>query len=591
MIKFILLFISLLSNTLLGNESPKNESILDDFSSKRKHSIESNSTELSKKHKITTERVYTSPELTLSPRLNDYTPPTPLGYSPPSSSSDHNSSPTFDEPPISTTDSISVLDMRHVEALALPEYGKLSPALINLLNINGTLITAEDTFVTALYTAKSYIFKNRIYTELEAISKKFDQIIKDNKTIEDDLNKLRLEFREKPKDHEHQEYNKLKWRTLEDWNFEKWPHQSNSDALLGYLFFPKELEDEYMVPESVCKAIGPQISLAFSAKYQNPLAFYSLYLTLKPGGEYKYTNDNQLKEDYRKLKSTALIPKNRAKGYYKKYSDTSDFIYAYLLLKRSFAKKESGYIKNWDKDLIKLLALREAEDPRIINLYAPETDNPTAWFNKSYALGYKKAAYGLCSLLAVNNVKARFESALSYAQKDNLSLSYRRAGSLLQNNSNIISYKDYPALNNFKELVLIIEEREAIIVKLFELAGDTGDIDCYDTAAKFIEDYITKYNANLTEEYKYILYDKIKSLYKKWGDCGYSSGYYNLSTTLNNNFRYEEAIDYDIKAMYYTKELISEAYEKKMQLLKEITEKFHNNRHKLILSIANLSED
>lgn len=616
MVKFILLFL-FISNTYLScAEFHENDP------TKKRSYVESSEIESSKKQKITTEKVFKDSEtptsLTLSPQSIDvdYTLLPPLVYTSPPSS-DHDSS------PISNVDSspqfIAQTSALIEDSSTFFQYGKITPALIILLNLDESLIKESDDFVTSLAKVKQYISKNRIYTKLKSISEQFDKISRDNASVlEEELNKLRLEFREKPKDEKHKQYTISKWRIIEDWNFEKWPHQSNIQALLGYLFFPKELEHNYITDESICTQVGPQISLAFSAKYGNPLAFYCLYLTLKPGWEYKYTENKEDLAKKQRLKDIAVLPKNKAKEYLNKdYSDKQDFIYEYLLLKNALAKKDICYTKKWDEELVISLALGESEDPRAIKIYADAISdnnivdiwlqkaydlgykneivdkNAASRWQKAYDLGYKKAAYNLCYLIFQNNIIEGFKAYLNCAIQDDLALAYREVGYRLEFSNNIINYKNYPELQKSEELVSIMGELRAIIVKQFELAGDKGDMYSYNKAVEFIKDCtFLNSHINITEEQKTILYDKIKDLYKKEGEWGYGGGYYNLATTLRNENKHAEATECDIKAIYYTNYVLDDIYKSNYCIIPipPLIKDFYDNTYKYLLCIANLLE-
>lgn len=551
MVKFILLFISL--NFLSGIELPEERDNI-----KRKISVESPKSQDSKKPKITTEKVCqdvdTSPEIILSPHYID-----PL------------SSPSSDD---------------------VKKYGELSHDITEFLDPDGILLVPEDNFVSALFKIKGYISKNRKYEQLKYISNQFDQILKNKNFVEEELDKLREDFRYGDCTLKCQKYHKLKWRIIAEWNFERWPHQSNLESLLGYLFFPKEVENEYTqeVEDRYRGEIVPDgdylIAITFSAKYGSPIAYYYLYKILKltKYKSSKLIEKDKLKKIYKGFRDKSLEYLNQYKNHAKK-----EFSYEYLLLgfklsTSEFDEKIGDFTKKIDEEL--LIRLISEKDPRTMNIAAAK-DEDSYYFYESYKLGYKKASLGICKSINRCDDKHILRQYFHYAKKYNLPFLYAKLAHILryEHSSKLQKYKTYYKLEICEELIPIIGDLNAKIVKNYELAGDNSYLEGYNIAAEFIKSYVTQ---DMQEDYIMILSRKVVDLYEKMGEAGSNSGYISLAKMWENDGDLEKAKEYYIKGKDYESAINLEKDISKKESLQKAWEEFKDNWAKRISNIPKL---
>lgn len=302
-------------------------------------------------------------------------------------------------------------------------------------------------------------------------------------------------------------------------SIDKWPHQSWKQALGSWLFFPQELEDLYDPTISIYGRSYNQYSLAYSAYYRNPLAYYHLSKLVESYNlSEEDEEDSMVKlEGYFYQKAVTYLESVRT--YEDNKIETEPFEYARGLLEKYLGESDG---KSWFKQGHKrgdpratyYLALSSDEKEKKINLY-----------KQANKRGCKKALLKIAS--NSTNPQVAFNK-YAKAGKKGIAEGYYHTGNMILN-------KGFRLLPLEGEAVK--KEHEYLGFRSLRIAGEDGMLTAFDTAARYA--------------LKVGKVELAKRLYVEKGDNGDAKGYCDAGVLALRNKkveRIEEAKKYYLKA-------------------------------------------
>ncbi|MBL0941555.1 MAG: DUF4065 domain-containing protein [Alphaproteobacteria bacterium] len=284
---------------------------------------------------------------------------------------------------------------------------------------------------------------------------------------------------------------------------DKWPHQTLFQALMAFLFFPQEIEDDTDSHIYLYRKDYIQEGLAHSARYQDPVALYHLsrIFALYSNGKEK---DKVKKWGVEFEKKLSHYLERKGARSFNKYPRA--LIYYYL--------KDAHQAKFCLDEEIE--ATTDDVDPRVTHLRATFSDNKQerkSYYEIAYNKGLIKAKLDLAKLenshmWAFNEFKRVGDEGIpeGYCQAANMIL------------------KGY--VNDEQE----VAEREKEAIEFFLKAGKLGMISAFE---KVVEIYRKRGE-----------YDKIEALYKAQEESNDPYIYYELGEIYQGKHDLENAKKY-----------------------------------------------
>lgn len=466
--------------------------------------------------------------------------------------------------------------------------GEIDEALREEKNKEGNNIVEDkislENFYKVVNTAKTYIRKRQSNVPpnkpsfYETISKWFHK-----KRVEEEIRNIMHELRE---DHH------KNWKYFQEWDFDEWPEQDHVSALLGYLFFPSELENLYDSEASIYSRPAVRLALAYSAKENNLLALYHLVNMIHHDIEVArafcddssdeemegvemgenmdntyeckelLTNRESIKESSVLLNEIVEEIDRRIQLYDSTVQLKESFFHMenlkYLFYHSSFCKKNllESCLETIKKNIE--MCAKNHNDVRAKYWLAINTEYSKSIKN-NYIIeaknhGYIKAKLKLLKYCdnQIDKLKPadRIIYYYNFSREHNNPEGYYKAYILVQ--ARVINKKMwddliFPYLKSKLEQLGNVSNLDKVSIFLLEQAGKLGMIKAYDEAIEILK-YYMKALYSTTEILKDPVLNKIKFLYEDKGNKGDPKGYYDLGKLYKSLREYDKAKEYFKKA-------------------------------------------